>query len=164
MDNQTSGRGYTIDKLLAEMEPRYNAYKKTMRECIAGLTDHAARLAAQGQEEQLPMLRRMIVDMTGFWELSETDTTEAFQETTDLYQDAFDRAVSAARDSGCAPELSEQAKADILTGLELYADEMENTGDLGRWVDECDALADQLRTKWGMKTEHTFRQEMGGIM
>ena len=162
MDNQTSGKGYTIDELLAEMEPRYNAYKKTMRECIAGLTSRAAQLAAQGQEEQLPMLRRMIVDMTGFWELSETDTTEAFQETTDLYQDAFDRAVSAAKDSGCAPELSEQVKTNILTGLELYAHEMENTGDLEQWIDECDTLADQLRTEWGMETDLTLHHEMGG--
>ena len=51
LDNKENGRGYTIDELLSEMEPRYNAYKKTMRECIAGLTSRAAQLSAQGQEE-----------------------------------------------------------------------------------------------------------------
>ena len=162
MDNRKNGRGYTIDELLAAMEPQYRAYKNTMRECIAGLTGHAAQLAAQGEEEQLPIFRKMIVEMAGFWGLAETDTPKAFQEMTDLYQDTFDRAVSAARDSGCAPELSEQAKADILTGLKLYADEMEAVGDMGRWIDECDTLADQLRTEWGMETDLTLHHEMGG--
>ncbi len=55
-------RRYTIDELLAQMEPQYQAYKNTMRLCIAGLTDHAARLAAQGQEEQLPTFRRLALD------------------------------------------------------------------------------------------------------
>ena len=82
---------------------------------------------------------------------------------TDLYQDTFDRAISAARDSGCAPELSEQAKADILTGLKLYADEIEAVVDMGRWIDECDTLADQLRTEWEMETPRALQQEMGGM-
>ena len=161
MDNRKNGRGYTIDELLAAMEPQYRAYKNTMRECIAGLTDHAARLAAQGQEEQLPIFRRMIVEMSGFWGLDETDTPKD-QETAELYQDTFDRAVSVAKDSGCAPELSEQVKTNILTGLELYAHEMENTGDLEQWIDECDTLADHLRTEWGMETDLTLLHEMGG--
>ena len=163
MDNKANSRRYTMGELLAEMDQQYSAYKNTIRECIAGLTGHAAQLAAQGEEEQLPVFRKMIVEMAGFWGLAETDTPKAFQEMTDLYQDTFDRAVSAARDSGCAPELSEQAKADILTGLKLYADEMEAVGDMGRWIDECDTLADQLRTEWEMETPRALQQEMGGM-
>ena len=68
-------RGYTVDELLAQMEPQYQAYKNTMRQCIAGLTEHAARLAAQGQEEQLPTFRRLLTDMVltdmaEFWGVS----------------------------------------------------------------------------------------------
>ena len=139
-----NGRGYTIDELLTEMEPRYREYKNTVRECITGLTGHAAQLAAQGREDQLPMLRRMIVEMTEFWGLAEDNTQ------TKQYRDTFDRAVSDARDSGCASELSERARSDILAGLELYAREMSCNGDMGQWIDECDTLAAQLRTEWGM--------------
>lgn len=151
-DRPESGRRYyTVDELLSKMEPRYREYKNAIRKCIAGLTDHAAQLAAQRREKQLPMFRRMIVEMAAFWGLAEGDTPKAFQEMTERYQDTFDRAVSAARDSGCAPELSEQAKADILAGLELYAREMEDSGDLGQWIDECDMLAARLRTEWEME-------------
>lgn len=58
--------GYTVDELLAQMEPQYQAYKNTMRQCIAGLTEHAARLAAQGQEEQLPTFRRLLTDIHNY--------------------------------------------------------------------------------------------------
>ena len=158
-----SGKGYTIDELLSMMEPQYQAYQNTIRECIAGLTGHAAQLAAQGREEQLPMFRRIIVEMAAFWGLAEQDTPGAFQDMTDT----FDRTVSAAKDSGRAPELSEQNKADILTGLSLYAQEMENSGDMEQWIAECDTLAAQLRTKWEMEApqentpQHGMTQGMG---
>lgn len=45
---------YTIDELLARMEPQYREYKNTIRQCIVGLTGYAAQLAAKGQEEQVP--------------------------------------------------------------------------------------------------------------
>ena len=76
-------RGYTVDELLAQMEPQYRAYKNTMRQCIAGLTEHAARLAAQGQEEQLPTFRRLLTDMAEFWGLAEDDTPKDAYENTD---------------------------------------------------------------------------------
>ena len=156
------GKGYTIDELLAKMEPQYQAYQNTIRTCIAGLTDHAAQLAARGQEEQLPMFRRMIVEMAAFWGLAEQDTPKAFQEMTEMYQDTFDRVVSAAKDVGCASELTEQNKADILTGLDLYAQEMENSGDMEQWIDECDMLAAQLRAEWEMEVpqENTPQNDM----
>ena len=153
MDNRE--KGYTIDELLAEMEPQYRVYRNTIRDCISGLTGHAARLAAEGEEGQLPTLRRMIGDMSDFWGLAEDTTPKACQETREQYESAFDQAVSAARDSGSAPELSEQARADILAGLELHAPEMSATGDMEKWIDECDSLAAQLRTEWGMETPQT---------
>ena len=144
-------RRYTIDELLAQMEPQYQAYKNTMRLCIAGLTDHAARLAAQGQEEQLPTFRRLITDMAEFWGLTEDDTPKGYREMAEQIGSTFDQAVSAARDSSGAPELSTQTKTDILNGLRLYAEEMMDCGGLERWIAECDALSSQLQRDWRME-------------
>ena len=157
MDNEEktapaeSGRGYTIDELLAKMEPQYRAYKNTIRECIAGLTTHDAQLAVRGREEQLPMIREMIVEMAEFWGLAGADTPKAFQEMTEQYRDTFEQTVSAAKDSDHAPELSDHAKTNILAGLELYAHELENNGDLGHRIDECNVFAAQLREEWRME-------------
>ena len=138
-------RGYTVDELLAQMEPQYQAYKNTMRQCIAGLTEHAARLAAQGQEEQLPTFRRLLTDMAEFWGLAEDDTPKGYREMVEQIGSTFDQAVSAARDSGGAPELSEQTRQNILSGLELYAQEMRaNDEELEQWAAECDSLAGGL--------------------
>ena len=144
-------RGYTVDELLAQMEPQYQAYKNTMRQCIAGLTEHAARLAAQGQEEQLPTFRRLLTDMAEFWGLAEDDTPKGYREMVEQIGSTFDQAVSAARDSGGAPELSTQTKTDILNGLRLYAEEMMDCGGLERWIAECDALSSQLQRDWRME-------------
>ena len=144
-------RGYTVDELLAQMEPQYQAYKNTMRQCIAGLTEHAARLAAQGQEEQLPTFRRLITDMAEFWGLTEDDTPKGYREMAEQIGSTFDQAVSAARDSGGAPELSTQTKTDILNGLRLYAEEMMDCGGLERWIAECDALSSELQRDWRME-------------
>ena len=147
------GRGYTIDELLVRMEPQYQEYKNTMRRCIAGLTEHAARLAAQGQEESLPRLRQLCIEMAEFWGLTEDDTPKGYQEMADHFGSTFDSAVSAARDSGQAPELSAQAKQNILDGLELYAQEMRlNDGELEVWAVECDILAEDLEEQWQLET------------
>ena len=144
-------RRNTIDELLARIEPQYREYKAAIRKCIAGLTDHAARLAAQGQEEQLPTFRRLITDMAEFWGLTEDDTPKGYREMTEQIGNTFDQAVSAARDSSGAPELSAQTKTDILNGLRLYAEEMMDCGDLEQWIAECDALSSRLQRDWRME-------------
>ena len=83
-------RRYTIDELLARIEPQYREYKAAIRKCIAGLTDHAARLAAQGQEEQLPTFRRLITDMAEFWGLTEDDTPKGYREMVEQIGNTFD--------------------------------------------------------------------------
>lgn len=146
-----SGRYYTIDELLALMEPQHRADQETTRRCIAGLTCHAAQLAAQGQEEQLPQLRRLCVEMAEFWGLTEDDTPKGFQEMAERYRSEFDSAVSAARSLEQSLELGERAKADILAGLELYAQEMRCNGpELEQWATECDVLAEMLEEQWQM--------------
>lgn len=67
---------------------------------------------------------------------------------TPRYTDAFDHAVSEAKASGCVPEITEQARENILAGLELYAQEMSANGDMEQWVIECDLLAEQLQVEW----------------
>ena len=144
------GSGYALDENASRMDLRYRIYKNTMRECISGLTDHAARLAAHGREEQLPRLREICIEMAEFWGLSEDDTRKGFEEMAERYGAAFDHAVSAARDSGCALEMSGHTKRSVLDGLELYAREMADSGGLEKWIAECNALAAQLRAEWGI--------------
>jgi len=139
---------YTADEYLARIEPQYREYKDAMRKCITGLTEYAAQLAAQHQEEQLPQLRRLCVEMAEFWGLTDDETAKGYQEMTQRYTDAFDHAVSKAKASGYVPEITEQARENILAGLELYAQEMSANGDMEQWVIECDLLAEQLQVEW----------------
>lgn len=144
---------YTLDELLKAMEPQYQEYKNTMRQCIAGLTEHAAQLAAQGQEESLPQLRRLCIEMAEFWGLTEDDTPKGYQEMADHFGSTFDQAVSAARGSGQAPEMNGQTRQSILNGLELYAQEMRlNDEELEDWAVECDILAEDLEEQWQLET------------
>lgn len=83
------GKAYTIDELLARMEPQYREYKNTIRRCITGLTCCAAQLAAQGREEQLPQLRRLCVEMAEFWGLTEDDTPKGYRVMAERYLDSI---------------------------------------------------------------------------
>lgn len=158
------GKAYTIDELLARMEPQYREYKNTIRRCITGLTCCAAQLAAQGREEQLPQLRRLCVEMAEFWGLTEDDTPKGYRVMAERYRNEFDGAVSAARDSGCIPELGGRAKEDILAGLELYAQEMRCSGpELEQWAAECDVLAETLKEQWRMDSCPQQQTEIGGM-
>lgn len=133
-----------------------------IRQCIAGLTEYAAQLAAQGREEQIPRLRQLCVEMAEFWGLTEDDTPKGCRETADHTGGVFDSAVSAARGSGQTPELGEQVKQNILDGLELYAREMRsNDEDLEQWAAECDVLAEDLEEQWQMEAQTNM--EMGGM-
>lgn len=170
MDNnnefQPNGmKSCTLDEYLAKIEPQYRAYKDTMRKCIDGLTEHAAHVAAQHHEEQIPTFRRLIIEMAEFWGLTDDDTPKGMQEMVQRYGESFDAAVSAARESGQAPELSEQAKGDILAGLELYAQEMTDSGDMEQWVTECEILAEDLQVEWQIEAAHSRQASptLGGM-
>lgn len=149
-------RGYTVDELLAQMEPQYQAYKNTMRQCIAGLTEHAARLAAQGQEEQLPTFRRLLTDMAEFWGLAEDDTPKGYREMVEQIGSTFDQAVSAARDSGGAPELSEQTRQNMVANTLPQKKEDEI-------VDRCRELLRAIRKHPNFETIHDWNTYVVGI-
>ena len=155
-------RRCTIDELLALMEPQYREDQNTIRQCIAGLAEHAAQLAAKGQEEQIPRLRELCIEMAEFWGLAEDDTWEGYRKLEEQIGGGFDSAISAARDSGRAPDMSEQTRQNILDGLERYAQEMALNGDdMGEWVAECEALSEQIRTEY--PAEAQINMEMGGM-
>ena len=46
---------------------------------------YAAQLAARNQEEQIPQLRRLCIEMAEFWDLSDADIPKGFQETEERY-------------------------------------------------------------------------------
>ena len=44
--------------------------------------------------------------------------------------------------------MAEQAMRDVLTGLEVHMQEMDNSGDLDDLIAECDLMAQRLRAEW----------------
>ena len=60
---------YTLDEYLKLIEPTYQVYEKYIRKCVAGLTTVAAQRAALHQEEDIPKLRKIILEMVPFWGL-----------------------------------------------------------------------------------------------
>jgi len=130
---------YTIDELLALMEPVYRQKKAAVEKCIAGLTVHAAGLSAEGWDADVCDLRKFVTGMAQFWDL----------EASEQHIAAFEEAVAAVRNSGEAPVLTGQDKADILTGLALYAEEMRMVDPgLEEWAADCDHLAETLKGQW----------------
>lgn len=157
---------YMSDEVQEVIEPRSQKHKNTMRQCIAGLTECAARLAVQGREEQFPRLRQLCIEMAVFWDLTDGDTVPSIQEVEDHFGGTFDSAVAAARDSGQAPKLNAQTKQNILDGLELYAEEMRiNDDKLEDWAVECEILAENLEEQWKLETAATEQAapQMGGM-
>ena len=146
---------YTLDEFLKLIEPTYQVYEDYIRKCVAGLTTVAAQRAALHQEEDIPKLRKIILEMVPFWGLDGGGNVdkETVRRRRQQYRDSFDQAVSAARQSGEAPSLSDSAKKDVLIALEIHRQELENDGTLDDWAEECAALKGQLRSEWQMRAD-----------
>ena len=131
-------------------------YETDIHKCIAGLTEYAGGLAANRQEDRLQWLYGYIEDMAEFWGIKNIDQ----------YLTAFEQTVTEARITGQAAEVSEQSQADILTGLEQYADEMLGTAskeDLCFKV--CTGFMQELREEWQIIPEQKAEKpEQGMIM
>jgi len=142
--------GYTIEEFLAVMEPVFQRQKAAVEKCIAGLTVHAAGLAAKGQEAGVSELNRFISDMVEFWD----------PETAEQRVTAFEQTVAAARDSGKVPVLTGQDKADIRAGLALYAQELRTVdSELEYWASACEDFAEALEEQW--RTEAAPSRQTG---
>ncbi len=146
------GRGpCSLDEFGALIQPRYRIYTEQIRRCVSGLTVYAAQEAAAHRDSQLPMLRQIIIEMACYWTL-DGHLDKDFEEQLELhYGGDFDRAVSEARQSGLVSELTDQAKQDVLTGLEVQIQELSNDDGLGLWIQHSSQLADQLQAEWRME-------------
>lgn len=158
--NQWLGTGaakssYTLDEYIKLIEPTYQVYEDYIRKCVAHLTVIAAQRAALHQEGDIPKLRQIILEMVPFWGLDggiDADW-ETVRRNEQQYRNAFDQAVSDARQSGKAPLLPDSAKEEILIALEIHRQELENDGSLDDWIEECVTLQRQLWSEWQTETD-----------
>ncbi|MDE6455500.1 MAG: hypothetical protein K2L38_06285 [Dysosmobacter sp.] len=160
-----SHRSYTPEEFRRLIEPTYHVYETYIHKCVAGLTTFAAQRAALHQEEDIPKLRKIILEMVPFWGLDGyCDMDKAgSQRLEQRYANAFDQAVSAARRSGAAPSRSDREKQEILIALEIHQQEMENDGELDAWVTECSLLKRKLQAEWEPSPPQQMQMEMGGM-
>ncbi len=148
---QGGKKQYTLSELRVLIDPVYRVYNEQIRRCISGLTAYAAQCAAAHREEQIPKLREHIVMMGGFWSTEEDTSIDPYEISERNYGHQFDTVIAEARQTGAAPPLTEQAMRDVLAGLEVHMQEMENSGDLDDLITGCDLMARQLRTEWKME-------------
>ena len=144
-----SGKSYTIDEYLALIKPTYDAYTEQIRQRISGLITYAGQQAAINQDEQLPMLRNLIMEMAYFWNLDGCMEYTAGMEPQ--YGGIFDQTVAQAREEGLPPAITDQVKQDILTGLGVHIQEMQINEDMEELVQRSDSLARQLQSEWQME-------------
>ena len=122
-----SGKGeYNLSELEELIDPVYKVYGEQIRRCISGLTSYAAQCAAARHEEQIPKLREHVVMMGGFWGTAEDPSVDLYKISEEEYGRSFDEAIAEVRRTGAAPPLTEQAMRDVLTGLEVHMQEMDN--------------------------------------
>lgn len=141
----------SLSEFGALIDPVYRVYSEQISRCISGLTSYAAQCAAAHHEEQLPDLRWYTLMMASFWSMEKDPSVNTDVLAEQEVGRPFDAAVVEARRTGDAPPLTEQAKKDILTGLEVHAQEMDNSGGLEWLIAEYDRLAQQLQAEWKME-------------
>ena len=117
---------YTLEEFGKLIGPTYQVYEEYIRRCVAGLTTIAAQRAALHQEEDIPKLRQIIMEMVPFWGLdggayADKETARRMERQ---YRESFDQAVSAARRSGQAPSLPGSARKEIMIALEIHRQEL----------------------------------------
>lgn len=139
---------YNLSELGELIAPVYRVYKEQIRRCISGLTGYAAQCAAAGHEDQVNKLREHIVMIGGFWGMEEDTSVDPYEIAEQECGRPFDEAVAEARRTGAAPPLTEQAMRDVLIGLEVHMQEMENSGDLEELIAECGQISRQLSAEW----------------
>lgn len=148
------GRSYNLTELGELIGPTYRIYEEQIRRCVSGLTKYAALCTAESRQDiYVPRLRELILEMASFWGLDGGLDKGVPARLEQRYGVTFDRAVAAARQSGAAPALTDQEKADILNGLEVHAQDMANTGDMEKWVAECRTMMVNMRDEWQMELD-----------
>ena len=127
----------STDALYAETQSR-------VRPALSALPEYAAVLAARGEHNAVLDTRDLAAEMLHFWQdLVYLTYEKGFEKVERQYLGEFDRAVSAAREAGQAPALSDEAAAGIYQGLALHAEAAtENEDGFSVW--ECCRLAKRL--------------------
>ena len=115
-----------------------------VRKCFSGLCLYAAQEAV---ERRYPLdLREFAMDMVSFWGLDEDEKTDG------SFEAEFDHAVSEAIKSRRSPEITEQTKSELLSGLQLYLEEQDISGGKSEFYTQCRSILDTMRTQWGVDT------------
>ena len=156
---QSTKRSYNVDEYVELITPTYRAYEEYIRRTVSGLTTYAAQCAAAGQGHLIPMLRGHVSSLVSFWLLDEEPDIAGNIRSQQQHEAGFDQAVNAARRSGVPPEMTEESKQEVLTGLELYAQEMETSGDMDEYVTPCRTLLDRLAAEWRLAPAQTIPME-----
>lgn len=141
---------YSLSEFGDLIAPVYQVYEEQIRRCVSGLTSYAAQCAAAHREEQLPKLRQYAVMMAGFWGVEDDPSVNPYETAEQTVGRSFDAAIAEAQQTGAAPPLTEQAMRDVLTGLEVHMQEMDNSGGLEHLIAEYDQMSQQLRAEWKM--------------
>ena len=162
-----SKSSYTLEEFRELIEPTYQVYEDYIRKCVAGLTILAAQRAALHQEDDIPKLRNIVLEMVPFWGLDggAYADKESVRQMERQYRDAFDQAVSTAQQSGEAPSLPDSTRKEVLIALEIHRQELENDGTLDDWAEECATLKGQLQSEWQMRADSSQQTapQMGGM-
>lgn len=131
-----------------ETEPyaeRYHQQKRTVGAGLNAMTAYAGVLAARGEENAVLELRDLAMDMRAFWQdYLYTIYEKAGARMARQYAEKFDRAVTAASESGQAPVFNAEKARAILRGLSVHAEE-EATGNGNLYsVWRCSHLAKRI--------------------
>ena len=141
-------KAYSLSELGTLIDPVYDVYAEQIRRCISGLTGYAAQCEAAHHREQIPKLRQHILMMASFWSMEEDPSVDTDAVAEQKFGRPFDAAIAEARQNGSAPPLTEQAMRDVLAGLEVHMQEMENSGGLEGLIAEYGLISRQLRAEW----------------
>lgn len=110
-----------------ETEPyseKYDKQERTVRTGLNAMTAYAGVLAAQGEEDAVLELRELAMDMRAFWQdYLYTIYEKVGARMERRYAEKFDRAVTAARESGQPPAFNTEKARAILRGLSVHAEE-----------------------------------------
>ncbi len=146
-----------------EMEDMtHDATAESIRRCADGLTAYASALAVNGMDDLVEDMRWLVNWITEFW-LAGIEK-DGWLKIREQYTSSFCRSVSEAKRTGQVPPLTTQMREDILNGLQLHAQELDDMGDHEAFVDWCRELCAELPAAWEHNRGHQCRRpDTGGL-
>lgn len=140
----------------------YETIVATIQRCADGLTAYASTLAVNGMDDLVEDMRWLVNWITEFW--PEDIEKDNWYEIREQYTNSFYQAVSEAKRTGQTPPLTAQMREDILNGIQIHAQELENIGDHEAFADWCRELCAELPAAWENDCGHQCRRpDTGGL-